>query len=502
MRVPRSYLWVSVAAVTVLAFLSAISPPRMLTFGMLALGPALAMASSSPAGVLAVGGYALAAAFVISTWHGLLGTLDQFLRLLVMAAVTAISWAITRHRRTLLDEAAVAARERDLLAAFAAQSSDAIVVSDLDGTITAWNGGAERLYGYTAGEAIGTGVGRLLSPERIRILDRTLAELSAGRHIRLDEVQRIRRDGSEVLVSVSLSPIRDASGTVVAVAATDRDISERKKRETEERLAAERRARAERMESLGHLAGGVAHDFNNLLAIIRNYADLLTDEVTPAGAHDLARIRDTADRAGTLVDQLLLFAKREPTRVEVIDLNRAAEEACELLSRSIGGGVRLLCRPHPGPIRVSANRGRLDQILLNLVINARDAMPDGGTVTVGTGLTDVHPGPAAPVPPGPYARLTVSDTGTGMTPEVRDRLFEPFFTTKPVDKGTGLGLSTVYGIVTDAGGHISVESAVGNGSTFVILLPLVTEPPVTGAHVTAGRAAALSTGERAGQLPR
>ncbi|PRX19257.1 two-component system sensor histidine kinase NtrB [Actinoplanes italicus] len=479
MRVLRSYLWASVATVTVLAVLSAISPPRMLTFGMLALGPALAMASSSPACVLGVGGYALAAAFAISTWQGLLGTLDQILRLLVMAAVTGISWAITRHRRALLDGAADAARERDLLAAFAAQSSDAIVVSTLGGTITAWNVGAEHLYGYTADEAIGTDVRRLLSPERVRVMDQTMADLAAGRHIRLDEVRRIRRDGSEVLVSVAVSPIRDASGAVVAVAATERDISERKKREDEERLEAERRSRAERMESLGHLAGGVAHDFNNMLAIIVNYTDLLADEVTPDGAPDLARIRDAADRAGSLVDQLLLFAKREPTQVETVDLNDVTQEAGELLRRGIGCGIQLVCQGYPGPIPVRANRGRLDQILLNLVINARDAMPDGGTVAIEADLTEVRAGPRNPVTPGPYARLTVSDTGTGMTPEVRDRLFEPFFTTKPADKGTGLGLSTVYGIVSDAGGHITVESAAGIGTTFVILLPLATDPLVT-----------------------
>jgi two-component system cell cycle sensor histidine kinase/response regulator CckA len=497
MRVLRSYLWMSVAAVTVLAVLSAVSPPRMLTFGMLALGPALAMASASPAGVLAVGGYALAAAFTISTWHGLLGGLDQVLRLIVIAGVTAISWVIARHRRILLEAASGAARERDLFAAFAAQSSDAIVVSTLGGTITAWNGGAERLYGYTAEEAIGTEVRRLLSPERVQVLDGTLADLAAGRHIRLEEVSRIRRDGSEVLVSVAVSPIRDETGTVVAVAATERDISERKKREAEEKLEAERRARAARMESLGHLAGGVAHDFNNLLAIIRNYADLLTDEVNPAGAPDLARIRGAADRAGALVDQLLLFAKREPTQVETVDLNDVAEDAGALLSRSIGCGIRLVCRTHPDPVRVCANRGRLDQILLNLVINARDAMPDGGTVAIETDLTGVRPGPAAPVTPGAYAKLTVSDTGTGMTPEVRDRLFEPFFTTKPADKGTGLGLSTVYGIVSDAGGHITVESAVGIGTTFVILLPLATGPDITGAPAAPERDGGLRSGDPA-----
>ncbi|MEU4163591.1 ATP-binding protein [Actinoplanes sp. NPDC026670] len=456
-KTSRSYVIVSFAVVTVLAMLSAATPPRMLTFGMLALGPALAAASASPVAVLATGAYALAAAFAISTWQGLLGTLDQFLRLIVMVTITVIGWGLARHHHRLLGVAAEAAREREMLAAFAEQSSDAVIGTTLDGRVTSWNSGAERLYGYTADEMVGGDVRRVLPPERLAVVDHTLAELAAGKEIHLDEVRRIRRDGSPVTVSVAVSPIRDATGAIVAAATTERDVTDKL-----------RRIRAERMESLGHLAGGVAHDFNNLLAIIVNYADMMADEVTPAGARDLARIRDAAGRAGALTSQLLLFAKREPTEVETVDLNRVVTDAQELLGRSIGGLIRLTCRPHPEPVPVRANRGRLDQILMNLVINARDAMPDGGDVTIETDRVDT------------FGKLTVRDTGTGMTAEVKERLFEPFFTTKPVDRGTGLGLSTVYGIVTDAGGQISVDSAPGAGTTFVIMLPLVAAfSPVT-----------------------
>ncbi|MEV6302514.1 PAS domain S-box protein [Actinoplanes sp. NPDC051861] len=448
---------VSVAVVTVLALLSAAAPPRMLVFGMLALGPALAATSSNPSAVLLVGGYALATAFTISTWQGLLGTLDQFLRLVVVVTITVISWAVARHHRALARGQAGAAREREMLVAFAEQSADAIIVSRLDGVVTSWNGGAERLYGYTADEVIGSRFAKVIPPERRHALDQALAELADGRQIRLDETRRICRDGSERVVSVTVSPIRDELGNVVAAAATERDI-------TDQKLAAERSARAARLESLGQLAGGVAHDFNNLLAIILNYADFLADEITPDGADDLARIRDAADRARSLTGQLLLFAKREPTEVEIVDLNDSITCSGELLSRSIGANIRMVCRTHSHPLPVRANRGRLDQILLNLVINARDAMPDGGVVVIETSRA------------GAQARLTVSDTGTGMTPEVRDRLFEPFFTTKPADRGTGLGLATVYGIVGDAGGTIGVDSTLGIGTTFEILLPLVSEP--------------------------
>ncbi|BCJ46936.1 hypothetical protein GCM10010168_35440 [Actinoplanes ianthinogenes] len=198
------------------------------------------------------------------------------------------------------------------------------------------------------------------------------------------------------------------------------------------------------------------------------HADFLADEVTGGAADDLSRIRNAADRAKSLTGQLLLFAKREPTQVEIVDLNQVVIEADELLSRTIGENIRLVSRPAAGSMPVRANRGRLDQILLNLVINARDAMPDGGVVVVETDCVETE-GIV-------FARLTVSDTGTGMTAEVRDRLFEPFFTTKPADRGTGLGLSTVYGIVGEANGHIGVESAPGVGTTFRILLPSAAAP--------------------------
>ncbi|GIM88691.1 hypothetical protein Ato02nite_004840 [Paractinoplanes toevensis] len=460
---------VSVATVTLLGAISAAAPARLLVFGVMAIGAPLAVAAANPPAVLAIGGYALLAAFAISTWQGLLGSTDQFVRLLTVVCTTLISWGIAGHLRAALQAITSAAREREMLAAIVEQSSDAIMVSQLDGTLTAWNGGAERIYGYTAAQVIGRPVTDVIGTDEPERLRRSLSDLAAGKRIRLDETSRVRGDGTPFLVSMVASPIRDEHGTVVAAAATERDI-------TDEKLARQRSARAARLESLGQLAGGIAHDFNNLLAIILNYADFLAEEVTGEGTRDLARIRDAADRAKSLTGQLLVFAKREPTKVEVVDLNEVVTDAGELLSRTIGANVRLVCRPRNHALPVCANRGRLDQILLNLVINARDAMPDGGVVVVETDLAEVCAGDATPLPPGPYARLTVSDTGTGMTAEVRDRLFEPFFTTKPADQGTGLGLATVYGIVGDADGHIGVESTPGVGTTFRILLPPAAEP--------------------------
>ncbi|AEV83668.1 histidine kinase [Actinoplanes sp. SE50] len=459
----------SVVTVTALAVWSALMPTRMLLFGTVAIGPALAAAAALPSVVLLVGGYAFAAALAVSTAEGLFGTADQWLRLAFIAWATAVSWGLAVFQRRAQRSASGAARERQVLAAVAEQSGDAIISTSLDGTIVAWNGGATRMYGWPAAEVIGRSLAEILPDDRGDELQRALGELAAGRRLHLDESRRVRRDGTPLLICADVWPIRDENGVVVAAAATERDI-------TEEKLARERSARADRLESLGQLAGGIAHDFNNLLAIILNYADFLDGEVSGEAAEDLRRIRNAADRAKELTGQLLVFAKREPTQVEVIDLNQVVTEAGELLSRTIGENVRLVNRPSAAPMPVRANRARLDQILLNLVINARDAMPDGGVVVVETDLVEVGEGPAAPLPPGRYARLTVSDTGCGMTAEVRDRLFEPFFTTKPPDRGTGLGLATVYGIVGDAGGTIGVESAPGVGTTFRILLPSAAVP--------------------------
>ncbi|SNR40425.1 two-component system sensor histidine kinase NtrB [Actinoplanes regularis] len=380
--------------------------------------------------------------------------------------ITAVlAWLVTRM-------IAKTARNKAILAAIVEQSADATLALTLDGTITTWNSGAERVYGYTAAEAIGRSVSTLLQPGRTAGLATALTGLAEGRQFQLDEAPRRRKDGSEVFVSTILWPLRDDDGKLIGGAATERDVTARKQRAAAQKIADERAARAARMESLGQLASGVAHDFNNLLAIILNCTELVAEDTGDQVAGDLARIRNAADRAQELTSQLLLFAKREPVQVEIVDLNVVVTDATDLLSRAIGNNITLHCDTCSDALPVRANRGRLDQILLNLVVNARDAMPEGGTVTVTTGTTELSEGPAQTLPAGRYAQLAVSDNGTGMSAEVRDRIFEPFFTTKPVDQGTGLGLATVYGIVSDTGGTIIVDSTLRVGTTFRILLPI------------------------------
>ncbi len=251
--------------------------------------------------------------------------------------------------------------------------------------------------------------------------------------------------------------------------------------EEEKEILKEQLLQSQKMDAIGRLAGGVAHDFNNLLTAIIGYADLLHESLVEdeSRAH-LNEIRRAADRAAALTKQLLAFSRKQVLRPAVLDLNEVAREAQSLLGRVIGEDVRLVLRLGPTVPCVRADRGQLEQVLMNLAVNARDAMPGGGTLTLATAVKTMDEASAAIRPglrPGLYASLSVSDTGAGMTCEVHARLFEPFFTTKERGKGTGLGLATTYGIVKQSDGFIWADSVVGSGTTFEILLPAVAESP-------------------------
>jgi two-component system cell cycle sensor histidine kinase/response regulator CckA len=277
--------------------------------------------------------------------------------------------------------------------------------------------------------------------------------LAGERHIRYD-TRRRHRDGRVMDVSMTVSPILDDDGTVVGISSICRDVSATKQAEQAQRAAEERSQQAQRMASLGQLAAGVAHDFNNLLGIILNYtafaADRAGDIADDAIGADLGRVRVAAERAVGLTRQLLTFTREDTVRPELLDVNEAIAEAGDLLARTIGAHIELIAVPSPVPLMIYADAGRMQQILVNLAVNARDAMPEGGTLVIAAAATD--PGerqpPLQPAPTGGrHVRLLVSDTGTGMSAEVADRIFEPFYTTKPRGQGTGLGLATVYGIV-------------------------------------------------------
>ena len=373
-------------------------------------------------------------------------------------------------------------------------SPNAIVAIDPDGRITYVNRQAEVAFGYAPGELMGTAIERLLpegaAERHVAQRDRLMARPLGRPHgIGLDLVGR-RKDGTEFPVEISLTPVQLPEG--LRVFATVVDISARKAAETQ-------LLEAQKLESIGRLAGGIAHDFNNVLFAIKGYAELLAEDLSPErrdqlDADDAARsveaISDAATRAATLTAQLLAFSRRQMIRPEVVELDEAIAGIEPMLRRLIGEQVRLVVKPGAGAGRLRVDHGQLDQILINLAINARDAMPGGGTVAIETGnveLDDAYALRHLEVVPGRYVYLAVTDTGQGMNPETREHIFEPFFTTKEQGQGTGLGLATTYGIVRQAGGHIWLYSEPGMGSSFKLYFPSVDAPAATAEPQRASR---------------
>jgi PAS domain S-box-containing protein len=392
----------------------------------------------------------------------------------------------------------VAESHRAMLAAVAEHTDAAILGVDLEGRVTAWNSGAEAIFGWRADEMIGRPVSIISDEAGAAEQKEILARIGDGQRSVVYEARRVRKDGSAVELSVNLAAIRDSTGAIVGSSVVARDIGAAKEAADRQRALEERTHQAQRMESLGKLAGGIAHDFNNILAIIVNYTEFATEASAASDEvrADLAHVRTAADRAMNLTRQLLTFTRGDTIQPQDIDLNGAIAEVRAMLERTIGEDIAMFARPAERPLVVHGDPGQLQQVLLNLAINARDAMPDGGTLVIeadeaqldGDEL-NMQPAVAA----GRYARLQVSDTGEGMSAEVAAHIFEPFYTTKPQGKGTGLGLATVYGIVTDGGGSINVFSELGVGTTFRIYLPLASAP--AGAPVPVARTAAPPDGD-------
>ena len=537
-----------------------------------------------------------------------------------------------------LAERAQTLAERERLAVIVESSHDAIIGKALDGVITSWNAGAERLYGYHAEEIVGRHASVLSPPGQEETEAEFMACIARGERIDHLRVNRRRKDGAAITVSLTLSPITDADGRITGVASVSRDVSERQRAEamfeglleaapdaiigvahdgtirlinaqaerlfgyrreelvgqsvdilvpqrlrgghahqrdgyftqprkramgdgaaltavrkdgTEfpaeislsavdtdhgmiattairdvtdrliaqaererlitqaERDAAEKRLQhTRRLESLGQLAGGVAHDFNNILAVISNYAEMISETLgapdpDPAeladARKDLGQISRAAERAARLTKQLLAFGRRDITQAEVLNLNHVIGDVEQMLRRAIGEHIHLVTTLDRDLWPVHADAGQIEQILVNLAVNARDAMPGGGTLSVDTSNAEIGDddltGSALPV--GRYVRVRISDTGSGMPPEVIERAFEPFYTTKPKGSGTGLGLATVYGIATAAGGDVRLYSENGIGTTVTVILPAVEAPAEVATALPADVADTDLTGEQA-----
>ena len=358
----------------------------------------------------------------------------------------------------------------------------AIVITDEDGRIVLVNGLVEVLFGYQRSELLGHPV-EMLVPERFRgahLSHRGAYHSLPSQRLMgggLDLVAR-RRDGSEFPVEVSLSPFESEDG--LRVISVLHDISERKCAEVAKELLEEELRQAQKMEAVGQLAGGIAHDFNNLLTVISGYTEIMLRRLghEAAGSKEIAEISKAAKRAARLTRQLLAYSRKQILEPRVLDLNDVVTETKTMLGRLIGEHIELSTTLAEDLGSISADAGQIEQIIMNLVVNARDAMPQGGTLLLETRnltLAEALHHQASDVPPGDYVLLTVADSGQGMDAATVGRIFEPYYTTKARDAGTGLGLSTVYGIVVQSGGHIEVESELGLGTTFRLYFPRVAE---------------------------
>ncbi|HYP09278.1 MAG TPA: PAS domain S-box protein [Bryobacteraceae bacterium] len=350
----------------------------------------------------------------------------------------------------------------------------AIYTLDLEGVVRTWNSSAQQMFGYTREEAIGQPLPMIFPEEGPEFRDR-LTAVMAGESQEGKEERRRAKDGEGIDVSYWNAPLRDADGAVTGLVEMVADNTERKRLEEQFR-------QVQKMEAVGRLAGGVAHDFNNLLTVITGYCQMLLERF-PEGdqtREDMQQVLKAADRATTLTRQLLAFSRKQIVQPKVIELGALVADMQQMLKRLLGVKIDLALEIDPTAGKVRVDPGQLEQVIVNLVVNARDAMPDGGTLAIRlqNRFLEAESGTREmPIKPGTYVVLEVSDTGTGMTDEVRSHLFEPFFTTKEKGRGTGLGLSTSYGIVKQNHGEIEVRSELGHGSTFSIFLPRIDEPP-------------------------
>lgn len=330
----------------------------------------------------------------------------------------------------------------------------AIYASDLNGNVRSWNRAAEAVFGWTEQEAVGQPVPVSTEP----------LEIVSGAEARCH-----RKDGTSVELSVWRAPLRDTSGVVKGCITMAADVTDRKSLERQLQ-------QAQRMQAVGRLAGGVAHDFNNLLTVITGYAYMLLEDLGAghAGRSNAEEILHAVNRASSLTTQLLAFSRRQVAQPKTIDINELVLNMDKMLRRLIGEDIELVTALSPDAGRVEADPAQIEQVIMNLVVNSRDAMPEGGRITIetaSTALDQEYTRHHLTAGPGPYVMLSVLDSGHGMDEETRAHIFEPFFTTKEQGKGTGLGLALVYGAVKQSGGDIAVSSAVGQGTSIRVYLP-------------------------------
>ena len=361
------------------------------------------------------------------------------------------------------------------LATAVEQSAEVIVVTDAQGVIEYVNPAFERVTGYSRAESVGQNPRLLqsgrLGPEFYRDM---WSQLTAGKTWSGQLTNR-RKNGSLYEAESTITPVRGQDGRIVNFVAVSRDV-------TYQRSIEEQLRQSQKMQAIGTLAGGIAHDFNNILTVIGGYCDMLAADTPHGDPHrkDLEEINKSADRASALTRQLLAFSRKQLLVPKVLNLNQVIVGMSEMMQRLIGENIELRPVLAKNLSSVKADAGQLEQVIVNLIVNARDAMPFGGKLVIETmmvQLEDLQGTKPADFVPGPYVCITISDNGVGMSDEVKSHLFEPFFTTKGLGKGTGLGLATTYGIIKQSGGHILVSSELGRGTVFKIYLSAIRENP-------------------------
>jgi len=362
----------------------------------------------------------------------------------------------------------------------------ALYLLDAEGHVISWNTGAQRFKGYSAHEILGKHFSRFYTAEdRAAGLPARALGIAAGEGKFEAEGWRMRKDGSRFWASVVIDPIHDEQGELIGFAKITRDMTEKRLAQEELDSAREALAQAQKMEAVGRLTGGVAHDFNNLLTVICSSVDLLRRPGIGEEKREryLNAIAETAERAAKLTGQLLAFARRQPLQSELFSVRDRIERLKQIVASLVGSPIQLAFDVAEDAGSVDADPSQFETAILNMVINARDAMPGGGTLTIAARTAERAPSTGGgPARQGRFVAISIDDSGSGMDAETVSRIFEPFFTTKEAGKGTGLGLSQAYGFAKQSGGEIVVDSRPGEGTTFTLYLPRASREAVAKAN--------------------
>lgn len=377
----------------------------------------------------------------------------------------AVKYAVERTR----SEIAVRQSEHRFHELFE-NAKDILFTVDLEGNVTSLNKSAEEVMGWSRSEALQLNLKSLVAPEHLNLCSQMMQRILNEEPLQHFEISMLRKDGRKVLLQASARLIY-SNGEKHGIQGMARDVTERRQLETMVQ-------QSQKLEAIGRLSGGLAHDFNNLFCVISGHTELLTEQMEPThpALKNLAQIKRAVDSASSLTRQLLAFSRKQVFHPRILDLNAVVVDIKTMLGRLVGEQIEFSTSLHPSLGNVRVDPVQLEQVLVNLVLNARDAMSQGGRLIIETGNVDFEEGAGSKrpiVPAGKYAALSVTDNGRGMDEEAQSRIFEPFYTTKELGKGSGLGLATVYGIVKQSGGFIWVYSELGQGTTIRVYLPRV-----------------------------